>query len=186
MKIGILGATGAVGRQMLQCIDEQLPECEEVRLFASERSKGKTVQWKQETLTIDVLNEENVKGLDYVLGAVSASLAKEYAPLITNAGAVFVDNSRYFRLFDDVPLVVPEINGEDALKHHGIIANPNCSTIITMMAAAPIARISPIRKIIASTYQAVSGAGIEGMRELTEQISALSEGRKAEPHVFPA
>lgn len=186
MKIGILGATGAVGRQMLQCIDEQLPECEEVRLFASERSRGKTVKWKQETLTIDVLNEENVQGLDYVLGAVSASLAKEYAPLITGAGAVFVDNSRYFRLFDDVPLVVPEINGEDALKHHGIIANPNCSTIITMMAAAPIAKISPITKIIASTYQAVSGAGIEGMRELTEQITAINEGNKVEPHVFPA
>ncbi|MDO5122267.1 MAG: aspartate-semialdehyde dehydrogenase [Erysipelotrichaceae bacterium] len=186
MKIGILGATGAVGRQMLQCIEEQLPECEEVRLFASERSRGKTAKWKQEKLTIDVLNAENVQGLDYVLGAVSASLAKEYAPLITGAGAVFVDNSRYFRLFDDVPLVVPEINGEDALKHHGIIANPNCSTIITMMAAAPIAKISPITKIIASTYQAVSGAGIEGMRELTEQVKAISEGNKVEPHVFPA
>ncbi len=186
MKIGILGATGAVGRQMLECISEQLPECEEVRVFASQRSKGKVMHWNEQELVIDVMNEENIRGLDYVLGAVSASLAAQYAPLVRKAGAVFVDNSRYFRLHDDVPLVVPEINGEDALHHNGIIANPNCSTIITMMAAAPISRISPIRKIIASTYQAVSGAGIEGMRELTEEVNAISAGQQVHPSVFPA
>ena len=185
MKIAILGATGAVGRQMLECISEQLPEAEEVRLFASERSKGKVISWQGKELTVDVVSEEKLRGIDYVLGAVSASLAKEYLPMIRKAGAVFVDNSSAFRLLDDVPLVVPEINGEDLRNHHGVIANPNCSTIIAMMAVAPIARISPIRKLIASTYQAVSGAGIGGMQELTQQVSDIAEGKEPVPSVFP-
>ncbi len=185
MKIGILGATGAVGRQMAECILEQLPETEEIRLFASERSVGKNLNTDGLVNRVERFTEERLAGLDYVLGAVSSSLAVSCAPLVRAAGAVFVDNSSAFRLKEDVPLVVPEINGEDALKHHGIIANPNCSTIITLMTVAPIARISPVKKIIASTYQAVSGAGVDGMRELTEEIAAISSGKEFEPSVFP-
>ena len=185
MKIGILGATGAVGRQMLECIEERNIEADEIRLFASARSAGKKMQYKDTELVIQEANEHSFDGLDYVLGAVENEFSKQYAPLIKAAGAVYIDNSSAFRLDDDVPLVVPEINGEDALKHHGIIANPNCSTIITMMAAAPIARISPIEKITATTFQAVSGAGIGGLQELNAQVNAIHNNEPAEHKVFP-
>lgn len=186
MKIGILGATGAVGRQMLECIEERNIPADEIRLFASERSKGMTMTYKGQELVIDVADSENLKGLDYVLGAVSNAMSKFYRPLIKEAGAVYIDNSSAFRLEDDVPLVVPQINGEDALKHNGIIANPNCSTIITMMALAPIAKISPIKTVTATTFQAVSGAGIGGFRELEEQIEQIRRNEPVTPSVFPA
>ncbi|MCR4950521.1 MAG: aspartate-semialdehyde dehydrogenase [Solobacterium sp.] len=185
IKVGILGATGAVGRQMLECIEERNIDAE-VHLFASERSAGKTLKYKGNDIVIKTVTKENLAGLDYVLGAVSNALSKEYRPLIKEAGAVYIDNSSAFRLEDDVPLVVPEINGEDALKHNGIIANPNCSTIITMMALAPIAKISPIKTIQASTYQAVSGAGVGGLRELNEQVSAIVKNEPVSHSVFPA
>ncbi|MBQ3459110.1 MAG: aspartate-semialdehyde dehydrogenase [Solobacterium sp.] len=185
MKIGILGATGAVGRQMLECIEERNIEADEIRLFASARSAGKTMKYKGTDLVIQEATPEALQGLDYVLGAVSNAFSRQYAPLIKAAGAVYIDNSSAFRLEDDVPLVVPEINGEDALKHNGIIANPNCSTIITMMAAAPIARISPIKKITATTFQAVSGAGIGGLQELNSQVQAIHDGKEPEIKVFP-
>jgi aspartate-semialdehyde dehydrogenase len=186
MKIGILGATGAVGRQMMECLAEQGIDAEELRLFASPRSTGKILRFKDREIAVGIADEKTLAGLDIVLGAVSADLARETEPLIRKAGAVFIDNSRAFRLRDDVPLVVPEINGADARSHHGIIANPNCSTIITLMAAAPIAKLSPITKLIASTYQAVSGAGIRGLQELTEEVADLSAGKPVTPSVFPA
>ncbi len=183
IKIGILGATGAVGRQMLECIEERNIDCE-VSLFASNRSIGQQIPFKDSLLTIKEVNKENLKGLDYVLGAVSNSISKEYLPLIKESKAVYIDNSSAFRLIDDVPLVVPEINGEDALKHQGVIANPNCSTIITMMALAPINRLSPITSIVACTYQAVSGAGMQGIKELEEEIEQISNGEEVTPQVF--
>lgn len=186
MKIGILGATGAVGRQMLECIEERNIPADEIRVFASERSKGMKLPFKGQELTVDVADAENLKGLDYVLGAVSNAMSKYYRPLIVEAGAVYIDNSSAFRLDDDVPLVVPQINGEDALKHNGIIANPNCSTIITMMALAPIAAISPIKTLTATTFQAVSGAGIGGFRELEEQVNQVMNNEPVTPSVFPA
>ncbi|MBO5554340.1 MAG: NAD(P)-binding domain-containing protein, partial [Solobacterium sp.] len=138
MKIGILGATGAVGRQMLECIEERNIACDELRLLASSRSAGKAVKFKDSELIIQEAKDSAFAGLDFVLGAVEAEFAKEFAPAIKQSGAVFIDNSSSFRLNPDVPLVVPEINGEDALHHNGIISNPNCSTIITLMAVAPI------------------------------------------------
>lgn len=185
MKVGILGATGAVGRQMLECLEEQKIECDEVRLLASLRSVGKKLSYKGEELVVTEAKEDAFEGLDYVLGAVSNDLAKKFAPSIMDAGAVFIDNSSAFRMRDDVPLVVPEINGEDAFNNHGIIANPNCSTIITMMAIAPIHRISPIRTLIASTYQAVSGAGLSGMEELRTQIREIEQHQPVTVSVFP-
>ena len=186
MKIGILGATGAVGRQMIECIEEQNLAVEELRLFSSPRSAGHVLSFRGEGITVQVVDEHSFEGLDYVLGAVSNALTKEYLPLIQKAKAVLIDNSSAFRLQDDVPLVVPEINGEDALVHHGIISNPNCSTIIALMAIAPIHRLSKIKHVNATTFQAVSGAGVEGMRELREQILQLDKGEEVHPNVFPA
>lgn len=186
MKVGILGATGAVGRQMIECLEERKIECEELRLLASSRSAGKTMQFNGQDIVIQEAKEGAFDGLDYVLGAVEAEHSKVMAPFIQKAGAVYIDNSSAFRMDPDIPLVVPEINGDDALNHHGIIANPNCSTIITMMAVAPIHKLSPIRTLIASTYQAVSGAGVNGMRELTEEVDAIREGKEPQPSVFPA
>jgi aspartate-semialdehyde dehydrogenase len=186
MKIGILGATGAVGRQMLECIEERQLPVEELRVFASERSKGKKLPFAGQELTLEVVSQERLNGLDYVLGAVSNSLSKEYRPLVKKSGAVYIDNSSAFRQEDGVPLVVPEINGQDALDHHGVIANPNCSTAITLMALAPIAKLSPIKAINACTYQAVSGAGMGGISELKDEVTALTKGESVEAKVFPA
>lgn len=186
MKIGILGATGAVGRQMLECIAERKLPVEELRVFASERSKGKKLPFAGQELTLEVVSQERLNGLDYVLGAVSNSLSKEYRPLVEKSGAVYIDNSSAFRQEDGVPLVVPEINGLDALDHHGVIANPNCSTAITLMALAPIAKLSPIKAINACTYQAVSGAGMGGISELKDEVTALTKGESVEAKVFPA
>ena len=186
MKIGILGATGAVGRQMLACIEERKLNPEEVRVFASERSAGKKIPFAGQELTIELVSQERLNGLDFVLGAVSNALSKQYRPMIEKAGAVYIDNSSAFRMEEGVPLVVPEINGEDAKLHHGLIANPNCSTIITMMALAPIAKLSPIVAVNASTYQAVSGAGMSGISELEDQIEAVRRQEEVKPHVFPA
>ncbi len=186
MKIGILGATGAVGRQMLECIEERQLPVEELRVFASERSKGKKLPFAGQELTLEVVSQERLNGLDYVLGAVSNSLSKEYRPLVEKSGAVYIDNSSAFRQEDGVPLVVPEINGQDALDHHGVIANPNCSTAITLMALAPISKLSPIKAINACTYQAVSGAGMGGISELKDEVTALTKGESVEAKVFPA
>ena len=186
MKIGILGATGAVGRQMLECIEERKLPVEELRVFASEHSKGKKLPFAGQELTLEVVSQERLNGLDYVLGAVSNSLSKEYRPLVEKSGAVYIDNSSAFRQEDGVPLVVPEINGPDALDHHGVIANPNCSTAITLMALAPIAKLSPIKAINACTYQAVSGAGMGGISELQDEVTALTKGESVEAKVFPA
>ena len=185
-RVGILGATGAVGRQMLECLEERGYAKENIRLFASERSVGKTIPYGNDELVCEKIEDGCFDGLDFVLGAVSNALSREYAPLIRKAGAVYIDNSSAFRLEEDVPLVVPEINGEDALHHKGIIANPNCSTIIAMMALAPIHALSPIETIVASTYQAVSGAGISGIATLSEEVEAVRSSKPVNPSVFPA
>lgn len=184
MKIGILGATGAVGRQMIDCLIERKMDVEELRLFASSSSKGKKIAFKESEIAVQEVKDNSFDGLDYVLGAVGNELSKRYWPSMQKAQAVFVDNSSAFRMDEDVPLIVPEINGEDALKHKGLISNPNCSTIITMMAVAPINRLSRIRYMYASTYQAVSGAGIKGFDELTQQIEKLRNNERFEPKVF--
>lgn len=184
MKIGILGATGAVGQQMMQCLLEQNIKVDELRLMASHRSVGREFEFKGEILKVIETKEDSFEGLDVVLGAAGAKSSKYFAPFIKKAGAVLIDNSSAFRLDDDVPLVIPEINGEDAKKHNGIIANPNCSTIIAFMALYGINKKSKLTKIIASTYQAVSGAGIEGISELEKQIEAIANGKEIEKNIF--
>lgn len=183
-KVAILGATGAVGREMMKILAERKFPVKELHLLASARSAGKFLQWQGKPIAIEEACESAFEGMDIVLGAAENDIAKKFAPAIVKAGAVFVDNSSAFRMDPDVPLVVPEINPEDVKKHHGIISNPNCSTIITVTAVNALNKISPIRTMIASTYQAVSGAGAGGPIELAEEIEALREGKPVEPKVF--
>ena len=183
-KLGILGATGAVGREMMKILKERNFPIEELRLFASSRSAGKVVEWQGRPVMIEEPCKEAFRGLDIVLGAAESDIAKAYAKDIVEAGAVFVDNSSAFRLDPNVPLVIPEVNPEDALHHKGIISNPNCSTIITVVAVAALNKLSPIETMIASTYQAVSGAGAGGPVELINEIEAQRIGQKYEPKVF--
>ena len=183
-KLGILGATGAVGREMMKILAERSFPVSELHLFASKRSAGKVVEWQGRPIEVEEACPEAFEGLDIVLGAAEADIAKEMAPYIVKAGAVFVDNSSAFRLDPAVPLIVPEINPEDANNHHGILSNPNCSTIITVTAVNALNAISPIRAMTASTYQAVSGAGAGGPLELAEEVEALRTGKPVEPKVF--
>ncbi len=183
--VAILGATGAVGREMLRILEEYDFPVGTLRPLASARSAGSTVPFKGCQIPVQEAREDSFAGMDFVLGAVGGGMAKKFAPHIVEAGAVFVDNSSSFRLDPDVPLIVPEVNGQDAFAHKGIIANPNCSTIITLMAVAAINRLSPIQAMVASTYQAVSGAGQAGTGELTRQMEALAKGEPVEKSTFP-
>ena len=184
--IGLLGATGAVGREMIRLLEEYELPIRELRPLASRRSAGTQIPFRGALLPVREATEEAFRGLDFVLGAVEAEQSRHFAPMIRAAGAIYIDNSSAFRLEPEVPLVVPEINGADAFGHRGVIANPNCSTVIALMACAPIARLSPIRHISACTYQAVSGAGQAGLEELDRELRAHAEGESAEPRVFPA
>lgn len=182
--VGILGATGAVGREMLKVLEERNFPINELRLLASSRSVGKKILFKGQEYTINLASHDAFEGLDFVLGAASNAVAKEFANDIVKAKAVFIDNSSAFRMDDNVPLVVPEINPMDAFKHNGIIANPNCSTIITLMAVAAINKLSKIKAMVASTYQATSGAGAQGPVELCEQMDAVLNNKEIKPQVF--
>ena len=184
--VAILGATGAVGQEMLKVLEEYDIPVGKLLPLASAKSAGDTVRFKGEDVKIEEAREESFEGIDFVLGAVKNPMSRRFAPAIVKSGAVYIDNSSAFRMDPDVPLVVPEINGEDAFSNKGIIANPNCSSIITLMAVAALAKLSPIKSMIACTYQAVSGAGQAGLVELESQMLALAEGKAVEPKVFPA
>lgn len=184
VKVGILGATGAVGQEMMKILEERSFPVAMLRPIASGRSAGKTVTFRGEDVTIVEASDDAFEGLDIVLGAAENDIAERFAPAIVKSGAVFVDNSSAFRLDPDVPLVIPEINPEDAAKHHGIIANPNCTTIVTLVAINALAKESPIETIIASSYQAVSGAGKNGIDELYSEVELLREGKAVVPKVF--
>ena len=181
MRIGILGATGAVGRQMLDCLIEQEIPVDDLVLLASKKSAGQIIRFKDKDYEVKEVNHDSFKGLDVVLGASSNEVAKQYKDDIVKAKAVFIDNSSAFRMDDDVPLIVPEINGSDVKKHKGVVSNPNCSTIITLMAINAINKLSKVKVMIASTYQAVSGAGKGGIDELNNEINDIDY----KPSVFP-
>ena len=184
-KVAVLGATGAVGREMIKILEERNFPISELIPLASARSAGSTLRFCGKDVTVREATPDAFSSVDIVLGASPNKLAQELAPHIVAAGAVFVDNSSAFRMNKDVPLVIPEINPEDALNHKGIISNPNCSTIISLVAVNAINKISPIKTMVASTYQAVSGAGAGGFTELEEEVKAIAEGRPCEPSVFP-
>ena len=178
LNIAILGATGAVGQEMLKVLQEYEIPVNELRLLASARSAGEKVKFHDREVVIQEATDSAFEGMDYVLGAVENDMSKRFAPAIKASGATYIDNSSAFRLDPDVPLVVPEINGADALENKGIIANPNCCTIIALMAVAGINKLSPIKSINACTYQAASGAGQAGMKELEDQVAAIAAGEK--------
>ena len=183
--VAILGATGVVGKQMMECLLEQDFPLGELKLLASARSAGKTVEFNGQTLTIQEATPEALDGVDILLGAADHDIAERFAPVCREKGVVFVDNSSAFRLDPEVPLVVPEINAQDIAWHTGIIANPNCSTIIGLMAVAPLAAIGGLKRMVVSTYQAASGAGIRGLQELEAQMQAMGRGEQLpEPSAF--
>ncbi len=195
LNVGVMGATGAVGQEMIRILAERNFPIGELRCLASERSAGKTLATPFGDIVIQKTCETAFDGLDIVLGASENDIAEAMAPHIVAAGAVFVDNSSAFRLREDVPLIVPEINGEDALRQKRNISNTNCSPIITVMAIAGIAKLSKLKAMYASTYQATSGAGIAGPAEMYEQSKAIlaakeaggegfSYGAEIEPRVF--
>ena len=183
--VAILGATGAVGTQMLQCLEERNFPVGELRLLASARSAGKMVAWNGREVEIQEARPEAFEGMDIVLGAADDAIAKELLPEAVKRGATVVDNSHAFRLDADVPLVVPEINGDDVKWHKGLIANPNCATIIGLVPTWPLHQLGGVSRMIVSTYQAASGAGAPGMAELESEISAMGSGSAMpEPKAF--
>lgn len=183
--VAVLGATGAVGQEMIKILQERNFPVGRLVPLASARSAGKTVRFRGEDAAIREACDEAFAGVDIVLGAAENDIAKRFAPAIVKSGAVFIDNSSAFRLDPSVPLIVPEVNAQDAALHHGIISNPNCSTIITVTAVNALNAIAPIRAMTASTYQAVSGAGALGPVELMNEVESLGKGQSYEPVVFP-
>ena len=179
----LLGASGAVGQEMLKVLEERKFPINELRLLGN-REAGKKVKFNGKEYTIEKTTKDSFKDMDITLVAVGADLSKKLSPLAVKAGSIVVDNSSAFRMDKNVPLVVPEVNPEDVKLHKGIIANPNCSTIIALVALAPLHKFGKIKRIIASTYQAVSGAGKEGMEELEQQIKDYVEGKKLKNSTF--
>ena len=186
-RVAILGATGLVGQTMAAVLVERGFPIEELRLLASARSDGDTVSWRDRTLVVTEASDRSFDGIDVALFSAGADISHHFAPIAAAAGAVVIDNSSAWRMDPAVPLVVPEVNSDDALDHQGIIANPNCSTIQLVVALNPLHLVNPIRRIVVDTYQSVSGTGKAAVEELREQISAsVSEsGVIPSPSVYP-
>jgi aspartate-semialdehyde dehydrogenase len=183
--VAIVGATGAVGVELIRCLEERRFPLSELRLFASARSAGKTLSFRGQPLAVRELKEDSFRGVDIALFSAGGGTSRQFGPLAVQQGAVVVDNSSAFRMDPSVPLVVPEINPEAARAHRGIIANPNCSTIIAITPLWPVHRANRVRRMIVSTYQAASGAGAAAMEELRESTRAYLEGRPHENRVLP-
>lgn len=180
MKVAIVGVSGAVGQEFLRVLDEQNFPIDELLLFGSERSAGNTYTFRGKEYTVRLLqHNDDFKGVDFAFVSAGAGVSREFAETITKHGAVMIDNSSAFRMDEDVPLVVPEVNGEDAFNTpRGIIANPNCTTAIMVVALKPLNDISPIKRVHVATYQAASGAGAVAMQELEKQYAELAEGKE--------
>ncbi len=170
--VAVVGASGAVGEVMIRLLEERKFPVGAIKFLASERSAGKSIKYRGETYAIEPLNADAFEGVDIVLSSTPASISKQYSPIAARAGAVVVDNSSAFRMDPEVPLVVPEVNPQDVARHKGIIANPNCSTIQMVVALKPLHDAFRIRRVVVSTYQAVSGAGQKGIHELSQQTAA--------------
>ncbi|MCD2435526.1 aspartate-semialdehyde dehydrogenase [Acidaminococcus sp. NSJ-142] len=183
--LAILGATGAVGQEFINLLNERDFPFANLKLLASARSAGKELTVRGKTYKVEEAKADSFNGIDVALFA-GGSISKEFAPIAVKAGAVVIDNSSTYRMDPDVPLIVPEVNPQDIQKHHGIIANPNCSTIIMVMALKPIYDLARIKRIIVSTYQAASGAGKDGLDELERQIQEAAAGKEMEAHIFPS
>ena len=185
LHIAIVGVTGAVGVEMLKTLEKRNFPVGQLTPLASARSVGKTLPFRGEELTVRELTRDSFAGVDIALFSAGGGTSAEFAPTAVEAGAVVVDNSSAFRMDDSVPLVVPEINAADVAGHKGIIANPNCSTIVTVMALHPLHQAFGVKRMFASTYQAVSGSGAMGIAELERQVSEINEGREVTREVYP-
>jgi aspartate-semialdehyde dehydrogenase len=184
-RVGVLGATGLVGTTILELLARRDFPVTELRPLASARSAGRELEWNGETVTVQELGEDSIQGLDLVLSSAGGSVSAEWAPRIVEAGATIVDNTSHFRMRDDVPLVVTEVNPESLEGHGGIVANPNCSTMQMVVALKPLFDEAGIERLVVSTYQAVSGTGKAAIDELHEQTRAVLEGRDPVATVYP-
>ncbi len=183
--VAIVGASGAVGVEMMRVLERRQFPLRELRLLASARSAGRKLPFQGQEIAISELTPASFSGVDFALFSAGASISREFAPHAVAAGAVVVDNSSAFRMEPDVPLVVPEINAADIAGHRGILANPNCTTAITLIGLAPLHRAFGVRRVIASSYQAVSGSGAQAILELENQVAALARGETIQPSVYP-
>jgi aspartate-semialdehyde dehydrogenase len=183
--VAIVGATGAVGAELIQLLEQREFPLRGLKLLASPKSAGKTVKFKGEDVAVEALSEDSFRSVDIALFSAGAGTSREYAQHAVSAGAVVIDNSSAFRMELDVPLVVPEINPADIQKHRGIIANPNCTTIIALMALYPLHQVFRVKRVIAASYQAVSGAGARAIRELSIQSKSFFSGESVTPEIFP-
>ena len=182
--VAIAGITGAVGQEFLRLLEQRNFPAQNYKFLASERSAGKKIQFAGKEYTIEELTDKSFHDVDIALFSAGGSVSKRFAPAAAADGAIVVDNSSAFRMQDDVPLVIPEINADAVQKHNGIIANPNCSTIIGILPVWPLHRANPLKRMLVSTYQAVSGAGWQAMEELKTQARDVLEGREPKPEIF--
>ena len=183
-RVAVIGATGAVGQTTLKILEQRKFPVRELRAYASERSAGKTVTFAGESITVHRLDANSFKGIDIVLFSAGAEQSREFAPIAVKAGAIVVDKSSAFRMDPDVPLVVPEINPAAARRHKGIVACPNCTTIVTVMPLKPLHDLGRLRRVVATSFQAVSGAGVNGVAELREQALAWARGEELKSKFF--
>jgi aspartate-semialdehyde dehydrogenase len=183
-RIAVVGATGAVGQTTLKILEQRKFPIRELRVYASARSAGKTVTFAGESITVERLDAGSFRGIDIALFSAGSEQSREFAPLAVKAGAIVVDKSSAFRMDPDVPLVVPEINGAAARNHKGIVAVPNCTTIVTVMPLKPLHDLGRLRRVVATSFQAVSGAGVNGVAELREQTMAWSKGEAIKAKFF--
>jgi aspartate-semialdehyde dehydrogenase len=185
LSVAILGATGLVGQKFVQLLEERNFPLSSLRLLASERSRGKKLIFQGEELEVEEATPSSFQGVDIALFSGGADVDRYFAPLAVKKGAVVIDNSSAFRMDEGTPLVVPEVNVEDIKLHRGIIANPNCSTIQMVVALYPLHKLSPLKRIIVSTYQAVSGSGAPGVEELKREVELLGQGQTFTPQFYP-
>jgi aspartate-semialdehyde dehydrogenase len=184
-RVAILGATGAVGTELLELLDRRNFPVSDLKLLASERSLGRTLRFKRESLPIEAVSDRAFENVDLVLASAGGSTSKTWAAIAVEKGAVVIDNSSAFRMNPEVPLVVPEVNPLAAANHRGIIANPNCTTILMAVAVWPLHQVSPVQRIVVSTYQSASGAGAKAMAEVKTQASAILQGQLPVAEVLP-
>ncbi|MGJ3252448.1 MAG: aspartate-semialdehyde dehydrogenase [Elainellaceae cyanobacterium] len=184
-RVAILGATGAVGNELLDLLEQRHFPISNLKLLASERSAGSTLTFRGETLTVESVSDRAFDDVDLVLASAGGSVSKTWAPKAVAAGAVVIDNSSAFRMSPEVPLVVPEVNPEALASHNGIIANPNCTTILMAIAVWPLHQVQQVQRILAATYQSASGAGARAMEEVKEQAQAILNGHDPTAAIFP-
>lgn len=183
--IAVVGATGAVGAELLRVLERRNFPVSKLRALASRRSAGKRVQFRNEPIAVEELGEKSFDKIDIAFFSAGGEISRKFVPTARKAGAVVIDNSSVFRMDSEVPLVIPEINGQDVKEHRGLIANPNCTTAVALMAIYPLHRAFGVRRVVAASYQAVSGSGARAIDELKKQVEAAAQDRQSPPQVYP-